>query len=108
MVVGVFETNLLWSARLVLTLQTHGHTARVLAPGEDWTGIEAAVLNLGESAYGLAELVPALHAAGVRTVAHAGHREKDLLALGREYGVTRVATNREISERLPVLLEAAL
>jgi len=106
MKVLVFEENLMWSSRLMQTLRGTGHEP-LLRKGmpESSEGAEAAIINLGSSSPGPTELVGRLHGLGVKVLAHAGHREKDLLALGKAAGADRLATNREITFKLPQLLE---
>jgi hypothetical protein len=66
---------------------------------------DVAILNLSSPAF--SDLVAALKSAGVYTIGHAGHKEKDLLQLGREAGCDAVATNSELTFKLEKLLAAA-
>jgi len=102
----VFEENLMWSSRLMQTLRGTGHEP-LLRRGlpETSEGAEAAIINLGSSSPGPAALVSRLHGLGIKVLAHAGHREKELLQLGKEAGADRLATNREITFKLPQLLQ---
>ncbi|MGV3617677.1 MAG: hypothetical protein ACO1SV_20315 [Fimbriimonas sp.] len=99
----VYEANLMWSARLVKTLQALGHEAVVL-PKPDLQAGDAAIVNLGEAAFRPAELVPALRGNGVHVIGHAGHKEKDLHELGKEIGCDTLATNRELTFQIERLL----
>ena len=38
-------------------------------------------------------------------IAHAGHKEKELLELGKDLEVDRLATNSELTYKLPQILE---
>jgi glucuronate isomerase len=101
----VLESNLMWSARLVQSLRGLGHepilNADVLS-----TEADAAIVNLSDAR--MTESVAALHQRGVRVIAHAGHKEKQLHELGRDAGVDILATNSEITFKLPELLQRAI
>lgn len=101
----VFEENLMWSSRLVKTLTAFGHTAvlsRDLPVNAD--GASVAVINLSTKDPAPGVLVERLHELGIKVIAHAGHRETELLALGQESGADVLATNREITYKLPELV----
>lgn len=102
MKVWVFEDNLIWSARLVQSLKALGHEAVVTTQVPDGTA-DAAVVNLGSQQ--LSDLVPQLRSRGVYTIGHAGHKEKELLQLGREAGCDAIATNSELTFKIESLLE---
>lgn len=90
----------MWSARLVQSLRALGHVAQVLnAPAGE---ADMAIINLGEAR--AASLVESLKVLGVPVLAHAGHKETELLELGRSLGVDRLATNSELTHKLPSLL----
>jgi len=107
MKVLVFEENLMWSSRLVQSLKAFGHEP-LLRKGlpEDAEGAEVAIINLGTKSPDPADLVASLHRLGVRVLAHAGHRETELLELGKRAGADRLATNRELTYQLPKLMDA--
>jgi hypothetical protein len=91
----------MWSSRLAQSIGALGHEARIvktLAP----QAADAAIVNLGE--HGVAELIGSLHALGVKTIGHAGHKEKELHELGRAAGCDILATNSELTFKLPSLL----
>jgi hypothetical protein len=67
-------------------------------------GAGAAIVNLGDRSLPAGELVAKLHELGVKVIAHAGHKEKDLHALGREAGADVLATNSQLTFKLPELL----
>ncbi len=98
----VLETNLLWSARLRQSANAFGHEALVAGqvPEGDF---DLAIVNLGEPT--AASQIATLKARGIAIVAHAGHKEKELLELGRELGVDRLATNSELTNKLDKILE---
>jgi hypothetical protein len=47
---------------------------------------------------------PSLKKRGVFTLAHAGHKEKDLIALGKQHQVDRIATNGEITHKFESII----
>ena len=103
----IFEDNLIWSTRLLRTLKALGHEAEVAkhVPESPDTA-DAAIVNLG--APELMALVPQLREAGMKVIGHAGHKEKDLHALGKEVGCDVLATNSELTFKIEaVLLKAA-
>jgi len=108
MKVLVFEDNLMWSSRLMQSLRGFGHEG-LLRKGlpDSSEGADVAIVNLGSTAPPPGELVARLHDLGVRVLAHAGHKEKQLLELGRAAGADILATNSELTFKLPELVERA-
>jgi len=105
MKVLVFEDNLMWSSRLLQSLKGLGHEPVLMTSiPDDSMGAVAAIVNLGSASLKPKELVPALSALGVKVVGHAGHKEKDLLQLGREAGCDRLATNSELTFKIESIL----
>lgn len=105
MVILVFETNLMWSSRLVKSLRELGHEPLLRADmPENGEGAAAAIVNLGDRSLPPQELVGKLHEFGVKVIAHAGHKERDLHALGKEAGADVLATNSQLTFKLPELL----
>lgn len=100
----VYEDNLLWSSRLVKSVQALGHEAKLVRPGAKEQDGDAAIVNLASQAWSVQELIESLKMAGVHTIGHAGHREADLLALGASAGCDVVATNSQITFKLDKLL----
>jgi len=49
--------------------------------------------------------VVALKAMGAVVIGHAGHKEKELLAAGKEAGCDRLATNSELTNKLHQILQ---
>lgn len=107
MLIWILEDNLIWSARLAKSLQTLGHEAVVLSSVPTEGRADVAILNLGSLKLPGAELAPVLKARGVYTIAHAGHKEKALLEVGRVAGCDRIATNSELTFKLEGLLAEA-
>ena len=104
----VFEDNLMWSARLVQSLKALGHEPLVRTALPDSSeGAAVAIVNLGSPKLKPEELVPRLTAMGIHVIGHAGHKEKELHALGREVGCNTLATNSELTFKLPALIEQA-
>ncbi len=91
----------MWSAKLRQSLRLLGHEGVVLREVPEGTA-DAAVVNLGEG--DPAALIAALRARGVPTIAHAGHKEKDLHEVGREAGATVLVTNSELANKLADVL----
>ena len=100
MTILLFEDNLMWSVRLRKQLEFSGHTVVVLKslPAE-LPSADAAIVNLGSAAFQSGGLIGRLRSTGIRTVGHAGHKEKDLHEAGLSEGVDLNVTNRELSER---------
>ena len=97
----VFESNLMWSARFVRTLTALGHEAAVRTTMPEFDEqADAAIVNLGEGPLPVVPLVERLRELGIRTIGHAGHREKELHELGRQAGCDVLATNREITMKM--------
>ncbi len=105
MKVWIFESNLIWSSRFVNTVRGSGHEAVVTATVPDDTA-DVAIVNLGDANVGA--IVAELTERGIYTIAHAGHKEKELIELGKQIKVNRVATNSEITNKLPKMLEEAI
>lgn len=94
----------MWSSRLRLSLTGLGHEAvvGVSVPSGDF---DVALVNL--SVADLRSLIPGLVESGVRVIGHAGHKEKELHALGKSLGCERVATNSELTFKLETTLRSA-
>lgn len=103
----ILDENLVWNARLKLGVESLGHEAVVLyAPG-GLPAAEVAIVNLGSRAFPPDEWIPRLRSVGVRVVAHAGHKEKPLLAQGKEAGADLIVTNGELTHKLSDILARA-
>ncbi len=102
----VFEDNLMWSSRLVQTLKGLGHEP-VLSPNgdADFSGADAAIVNLGSTRTAVAELVPRLKAAGIHVIGHAGHKETERMALGKEAGCDTLVSNSELTFKIEAILK---
>lgn len=98
----IFESNLMWSSRMMNSFRGLGHTASVESKVPEGTA-NLAIVNLGDGS--VANLVSELKERGIYIVAHAGHKEKELLDLGKGLGVNRLATNSELTHKLPQILE---
>jgi len=104
MKVLLFDDNLIWSVRFTQTLRALGHEPVQNQGIPEETDAQVAILNLGSPKIDAAALVPALQRLGVRVIGHAGHKEKELHALGRAVGCDVLATNRQITHDLGALL----
>lgn len=101
----ILEDNLLWSARLAQSVRALGHEALIwssLKPIEE--PFDVAVVNLGSASIPPREAIATCKAANLPVLAHAGHKEKELHALGEELGCELLATNGEITWKLESLL----
>lgn len=103
----VFEDNLMWSSKLLLTIKSLGHEGLLrTAMPTDSEGAQAAIVNLGSAKLPVAELITKLKSLGVHVIGHAGHKEKELLAYGQEAGCDILATNSELTFKLEGILGA--
>lgn len=102
----IFEDNLMWGPRLVKSAQAFGHEPVLLSkiPNQIPSG-DVAIINLGSIAMPAVELIPNLKGQGIKILAHAGHKEKELHALGKDLGCDRLATNSEITNKLEQILQ---
>ncbi len=98
MTVLILDKNLIWSARLQKAAETLGHLAVI---GEANMDADVAILPLRP---GCADTVYDLHARGIKVVGHAGHKEKDLLYMGKTAGCDAVVTNSELTFKLDQVL----
>lgn len=96
----VFELNLIWSVRLTKGIEAFGHESIVTNNAKQ--DADLAIVNLSETRS--AWIVPDLQERGVPILAHAGHKEKELLELGRQLKVTRLVTNSELTHKFDKLL----
>jgi len=105
MKVLVFESNLMWSSKLLRSLRALGYEPVLLDTVPDSPqGARVAIVNLAQAQPDPAELVAALKASGIHTIGHAGHKEAELLELGRRIGVDTVATNSELTFKIGDLI----
>jgi hypothetical protein len=105
----VIEGNLMWSPRLAKSVAATGNEPTVVsaAPESLPPGYDVAIVNLGELGESAGSVTRDFQAMGTIVVAHAGHKEKDLHALGREAGCDILATNGELTWKLDKILEKA-
>jgi len=102
----VLETNLMWSVKLSKALSALGHEPKVAAQPIEGE-FDLAIVNLGEPGVDWSARVAELHARGMRVIAHAGHKEKELHELGRQAGCDTLATNSELTHKLADVLARA-
>jgi DNA-binding response OmpR family regulator len=108
MKVLMLQDNLMWSARLERSLKALGHEPTTLSEvPDDLDSVDLALVNLSGARFSPEEAIERLRAAGVYVIAHAGHKEKPKLQVGRESGADRVATNSEVTFKLETLLAEA-
>jgi hypothetical protein len=101
-IVWTFETNLMWSSKLRLSLRMLGHECILLNSLPTDGTADVAIVNLGEG--DPKTLIQNLRARGIPSIAHAGHKEMELHEVGREAGADYLVTNSEITHKLPDLL----
>lgn len=106
MKVLVLEENLLWGPRLRQTLVGLGHEP-VLASKmpEDIPAVHAAVVNLSARSFSPEEAIRRLKEAGIHVIGHAGHKEAELLQMGRDAGCDQVLTNGQTAFSLEKALD---
>jgi hypothetical protein len=104
MKVAIYEDNLLWGPRLLKTVNAFGHEGFLVTVAEP-VEADVAIVNLSSSGFPVETLVPGLRQAGVKVIAHAGHKERELHAAGKDLGCDVLATNSEITHKLPQILE---
>lgn len=88
------------------SLKALGHEVEVFTDHIPRAG-DVAILNLGELGDDAKPLVEGLKAEGVYVIAHAGHKEGQLHALGQLLRCDRLATNSELTWKLPDILAGA-
>jgi hypothetical protein len=93
-----------WSARFLQLLRNLGHQPVVPKSAEDWEGAEVAIVNLASEVFKAEEIVPAAKKQGIYVIAHAGHKESQLLDLGKQLDCDKVASNSEVTYKLEQLL----
>lgn len=107
MTILILEDNLMWSPRLAKTVRSLGHEAVVLTHvPEVMPNAEVAILNLGNEKLSGPSVIHALHEQGTKIIAHAGHKEKDLLEAGREHGCDLIVSNGSLTFKLDEHLAA--
>ena len=101
----ILEDNLMWAPRLFKTVQAVGHEAVVISKiPEEIPPADIAIVNLGSTSMPAQDLVPRIRRAGIKVLGHAGHKEKELHQIGKEIGCDYLATNSEITHKLPDIL----
>lgn len=104
----LFEDNLIWSARFVKSLKALGHEPTVATAIPESTDARVAIVNLGSTSLRPTEIVPRLRELEIHVIGHAGHKEKELHALGKEVGCDTLATNSEITFKIESLVARAI
>jgi DNA-binding response OmpR family regulator len=102
----VFEDNLIWSERLRKTISALGHQATVISRLKpSYPEADIAILNFGSDTLWNPDLVRSLKSQNLILIGHAGHKEKQKLAEGREAGIDHVVTNSELTFKLDQILQ---
>ncbi len=94
----------MWGPRLKKSVEGFGHHPILLAKVPAELAADLAIVNLGSLSIPASSLVPKLKEAGIKVLAHAGHKEKELHELGAKLGCDRLATNSEITHKLEQIL----
>lgn len=92
----------MWSSKLSKSLRAAGYEVEIADSVPAASDAMIAVINLSDQ--NIVE-VEALKKQGIKTLAHAGHKEKELLSLGTQLGCDRVVSNSEITHKLPVIVK---
>lgn len=101
----ILEEDLLWSVRLRNGVTAAGHTPIVFdRPAEELPEADMVLVNLGSRRFPPDEWIPRLRARGVYVIAHTGHKESELIELGKSLVVDRLVTNGMLARRLPDIL----
>lgn len=107
MTVLIVESNLIWSSRLSNSVRSLGHEPFVLLKCDESVFADLAILNL--SSPNFQSDLEFLKGKGIRTIAHAGHKEHEKLELGKIAGVDKIVSNSELTFKLETILaECAL
>jgi hypothetical protein len=104
----ILEDNLLWSVRIQKAAASLGLPSTIVTavPAEGPIP-KVAIVNLGSRSCDVPRAIAALKSGGTYVIGHAGHKETDLLEMGRRSGCDSVATNGEIAHKLTALLQEA-
>lgn len=98
----ILERNLMWSSRLGNTARALGHQVQIASTLPEIIEADVAIINLAEPD---PRVFAPLAAAGVKIIAHAGHKEKDKLEMGKSAGCDLVVTNSELTYKLAALID---
>jgi hypothetical protein len=101
----IFEDNLMWGPRLNKSVAAFGHEPSVVTKiPTEIPPADLAIVNLSSLSLPPSDLIPRLKEAGIKILAHAGHKEKESHALGKDLGCDRLVTNGEITHKLEQIL----
>lgn len=105
MTILVFDENLMWSAKLKSAIEHLGHEAVLYdrIPDIDFSG-DVAIVNLGSAAIPARDLIELLKHKSIKSIAHAGHKERPLLVVGTDSGADVVVTNSELTHKFEDVL----
>lgn len=104
----VCEKNLLWAIRLQNGIRSLGNqTTAFTTPLPIDENYDLAIINLS-----LPEFLEPTWLASLREnckvlVAHAGHKEKELMEIGKSVGMDHLVTNGYLAKKLDAVLELA-
>ena len=101
----ILEEDLLWSMRLRNGVTAAGHTPIVFdRPAEELPEADMVLVNLGSRRFPPDEWIPRLREKGLYVIAHTGHKESELIELGKSLVVDQLVTNGMLARRLPDIL----
>lgn len=100
----VLEDNLMWSVQLQKSLKALGHEVQVESTTPAEASADIAIINLGSSSFPPEATVPLVKGWGMKVIAHAGHKEKDLHQVGAGLGCDVLCTNSELTWKLENVL----
>lgn len=95
----------MWSAKLAQSIRGLGHEM-IRGDLDQLQPADVAIVNLGELGERSASVVENLHGLGMKVVAHAGHKEKELLLIGKESGADFLASNSQLTFKLPQIFDS--
>lgn len=105
----VLEADLIWSSKLSVVLKGLAIPFRVESRlPNDLSNYAVAIVSLGSRLVNPKIVIPALLNAKIPVIAHAGHKESELLQLGKDLHATQVVTNGSLARSLPTILRQFL
>jgi hypothetical protein len=104
--VVILENDLMWSVRLQKRMQSLGYDAQVI---DRWTDeipyTDIAVINMRSREFPLEKTVDLLKEKKVFILGHVGHKESDLILLGKNLNIDKIVTNSMMIHKLEEILK---
>lgn len=98
----LLESNLFWSQRLRVGIQSLGGEPMLNQPDAE---ADVAIVNLAEAD---AATIRALKTKGCFVIGHVGHKEQAIIEAGRAAGCDRIVSNGALTHNLDKILKEAL